>query len=333
MSKNKPKTPYPIDAVLAITYQCNSKCSMCNIWKDQTKGTMEPKEYKKLPKTLKYVNISGGEPFMRQDIVEIIEAINERCNGPEIVISTNGFTPELIKRQMERFMKTVPQIGIAFSLDGIGKMHDEIRGVPGGYEKVMKTLQEVKSLGLKNIRFAFTAQDKNIAHFCKVYDLAVKEGIEFTCAVVQSSEHYFKKQNEKLARLDQFKKEFEYVKKNELRSMNKKRWARAYFIDGLYNVLEDQPRKLPSLAMGDFFFLDPLGFVYPSNVISEKMGNIKDESFAKIWNSAKADKMRDKLLTFDDKDWMICTARTAMLKHPVKVSAWAAWNKAKAHVS
>ena len=81
----------PIDAVIAVTYRCDSRCNMCNIWKLEPGPELAPEEYRRLPRTLRDVNITGGEPFLRDDIVDLVRVIDEHCNHPRIVISTNGF--------------------------------------------------------------------------------------------------------------------------------------------------------------------------------------------------------------------------------------------------
>jgi molybdenum cofactor biosynthesis enzyme MoaA len=81
----------PIDAVLAVTYNCNSKCRICQIWRNKSTNKVDSQVYNKLPPTLKHINISGGESFLRDDLPEIISVIEEQCPSSNIIISTNGF--------------------------------------------------------------------------------------------------------------------------------------------------------------------------------------------------------------------------------------------------
>ena len=53
----------PKDFVLAITYNCNSKCRMCNIWKSELLPVLDLAEYEKLPKNIKEVNLTGANHF------------------------------------------------------------------------------------------------------------------------------------------------------------------------------------------------------------------------------------------------------------------------------
>ena len=68
-----PKVKLPIDAVIAPTYKCNSRCAMCNIWQIQEPDELGLEYFKRLPKSLRYINISGGEPFLYRDLVELVK--------------------------------------------------------------------------------------------------------------------------------------------------------------------------------------------------------------------------------------------------------------------
>ena len=51
----------PREATIAITYRCNLKCSMCNIWKQPAGEELPAEEYRKLPSSIGLVNITGGD--------------------------------------------------------------------------------------------------------------------------------------------------------------------------------------------------------------------------------------------------------------------------------
>lgn len=314
-----------IDAVLGITYQCNSRCVMCNIWKDQSKPTISVDEYKKLPATLRYVNISGGEPFLNPNIVEIVKIVSETCPKANIVISSNGFATELIISKMKEILKINPDIGVSLSLDGVGEKHEEVRRIPNGFQKVMNTLKELQGLGITNLRLGFTAGDYNIEHLSKVYELSKQLGVQMTLAAVHNSESYFQIDTNKIDRFDEFKKQFNYVIKKELKSFNPKRWLRAYFTYGLLQYVMTGKRILPSFVGKASFYIDPRGDVVPSDVSVEKMGNISDyDNFDQLMQSEQA----QKVITENQEDtWMICTVRAAIKKHPFKVGTWILKNK------
>lgn len=326
------KTNLPVDCVLAVTYRCNSRCTMCNIWKLKDTPELELEQYKKLSPTLCDINVSGGEPFLRQDIVELVKILHETCPKARIVISTNGYLTDLIKEKMREILKFVPTIGVGVSIDGIGGMHDKIRGIPGGFNLATKTVKVLREeVGMANLRLAFTVSKQNVEHLSRVYDLSRELGVQFTLALAQSSEFFFGgKQIQESPDEKILKDQFDYVIHKELKSWQPKRWARSYFAESLYDFAKTGKQALPSRAGIDFFFLDPFGNVYPSVVHNAVMGNIHEKDFKEIWNSAEAEEARRKVRESKQDVWMICTARTAIKNHPARVGWWILKNKLKA---
>lgn len=296
---------------------------MCDIWRIREHRDVKPEVYLKLPKTLKTVNISGGEPFLNPDIVEIIQNVKKQCPKARLIISSNGFLPEFIQSKMKLIKAVDPQIGVAISIDGIGAMQEKIRGIPQGFEKNLKTIELLRFLGINNLRIAFTAQRENITHFSKVYDLSRQLKVQFTCAVAQSSTFYFGgKQNERLTDLEEVQRQFDYVISKELRSWSPKRWARAYFAYGLKHFALSYDSMLPGESAFGHFFMDPKGDIYPSVVHSKIMGNLREQSFEEIWYSKQAEEARAYVRSNRTKVWMICTARSSMRKHPFTAGFW-----------
>lgn len=315
---------FPIDCVLAVTYRCNSRCTMCDIWKLKDTPELELESYKKLPASLCDINVSGGEPFLRQDIVELVKTLHETCPKARIVISSNGYLTDPIKDKMRQILKFVPNAGVGISIDGIGEMHDKIRGIPGGFNLAVAAVKALREdLGMENLRLAFTISKENVAHLSKVYDLSRELSVEFTLALAQSSEFFFGgKQVGEGPDAKILGEQFNYIIRKELKSWRPKRWIRAYFAKSLFEFAKTGKQALPSKAGTDFFFLDPFGNVYPSVVHNAVMGNFHEKSFEEIWNSAEAEEARKKVKESSQDVWMICTARSAIKKHPLKVGWW-----------
>lgn len=323
--KKGSRVKMPIDAVVATTYRCNSRCIMCDIWKIKDFPELPPRTFKKLPPSLKEINISGGEPFLRRDISEIIRVVHDTCPKARIIISSNGFLVRRIKEEMPRILKIDPNIGINISVDGYGEMHEKVRRIPHAWEKDVEVLEYCKSIGVKSVGLAFTLNNENYKHARKLFDYAQKNGYKFSMAVAQSSEHYFGAVGYK-TKVPQgaVEKEFKYLVKKLLKSRNLKDWARAYFVNGLFNIATGKKPPLPAGGAGsDFFYLDPKGDVYPSVADSIIMGNINDvDHFEELWYSAEADKARDELAGYEEDYWYVCTARPAMKRNPLKVARW-----------
>jgi MoaA/NifB/PqqE/SkfB family radical SAM enzyme len=304
---------------------------MCDIWKLKDTAELGLEYFKKLPTSLRDINVSGGEPFLRQDIVDLVRILHETCPKARIVISTNGYLTDLIKEKMREILKYAPTAGVGISIDGIGEMHDKIRGIPGGFNLATRTVKVLREeLGMKNLRLAFTVSKQNVEHLGKVYNLSRELGVQFTMALAQSSEFFFGgKQVEESPDINILKEQFNYVIRQELQSWQPKRWVRSYFAKSLLDFAITGKQALLSRAGIDFFFLDPFGKVYPSVVHNAVMGNLHEKNFEEIWNSSEAETARAKVREAKQDVWMICTARTAIKNYPARVGWWILKSKIK----
>lgn len=323
------QVPQPIDCVIGINYVCNSRCVMCDIWKVKSFPEIPPEEYLKLPKSLQDINISGGETFLRRDIVDVIKAVHTTCPKARMVISTNGFMPAFIEQQMKKILEVNPDIGVAVSLDGVGDKHEEVRRIPQAYKKSTETIERLQSLGMTNLRFGFTIIPENVDHFGKVYDDAMRRGIQFTHSFAQSSDNYFggaKVMNDPDLRV--LKTQYEHIISSELKSWNLKRWARAFYAYSLYRFINEKKQYLNNDPGTKFFFLASDGVMYPSVVHNYSMGKIQDfNNWNDLWQGEQANVAREKVVKEGHPAWMICTARAAIKSHPIQVGSWILKNK------
>ncbi len=318
------------DATVAITYQCNSKCQMCNIWQIENPPQLSVDEFSNLSPSLKYLNLSGGEPFLHPDLVGIVKTVNKTAPEAKIIISSNGLATDLIAKTMKKIHQIDTRVGVRISLDGIGKMHDEVRGISGIYKSVMKTINQLQEIGVDDLGFSFTIMDKNVHHLKDVYKLSKKMNLELALAVVQNSDIYFAKDDNKITYIEDLEKALDFVIDSELATWNPKRWGRAFYNYGLKLYASKNQRLLPSGAGYDSLFIDPEGNVFPSNLINLKMGNIKEDSLDMIWHSFQAKAVREEIETKNiTESWIICTIRGEIKKHILRAGLWALKNKAR----
>jgi len=325
----------PIDVVFAITYRCNARCTMCNIWKVTEHNDLDPQHYSNIPNTLKHINISGGEPFLRIDLPEIVRQVSSRNPRAHLLISTNGFMPERVSELTAAAHRIHKNLGVGVSIDGIEDVHDRIRGIPGGFEKAMRTVELLKSkVGLSDIRIAYTLQDDNVDQLLPVYELSRLLGVEFTWVVAQTSSHYFQNESDApghwsgAAVLDGAALE---LIRRQLLSKRAKDWARAYFSYGNLLRAQGRPRPIRCRAGSRFFFVAPNGAVYACNVRDLYMGNIAEQPWEEIWRGERAESVREEVAKCQDNCWMVCTARTSMLESAPSVALWIAARKLAAH--
>jgi radical SAM protein with 4Fe4S-binding SPASM domain len=329
----------PEDLLLVLTYRCNSRCVMCGIWEaDQSgKGELTADEIAAaLPDSLLYVNLSGGEAFLRKDLPEVVAAVRSAAPRAKLTLSTNGLQPRQTRKLLPAILKADPGIGFAVSIDGEEGVHDAVRGIPGGYAKAYETVQALQAEGVTNLRIAFTATVNhaadNTSHLGKIYDLAMRTGVEFTCAVAHNSDHYFKTDANKGVNVDELTRQLDYVAREELKSTRPKSWLRAYFHNGLVEHARAHARPTPCEAGHTSFMIDPVGDVFPCNILDMPVGNLREESFDAIWNGARMQEARGVVRACNQPCWMVCTARASMRRDKAQVLGWVARNKAKAHL-
>lgn len=149
-----------------VTTRCNAKCETCFYFQSLndarlTELTLE--EITRLSRTMPHfphLLLSGGEPVMRKDLLDLI-AVFARNNGISTVdIPTNGLLTQRIAEVAEAVLEAFPHIllTLGVSVDGLEETHDRLRGVPGNFRKVMETLAALGALRAR--RSAAAAEGK-----------------------------------------------------------------------------------------------------------------------------------------------------------------------------
>lgn len=300
-----------LNGTVIVTYRCNAKCTMCNRYKVPSKPEEELtlEAIARLPE-MYFTNITGGEPFIRDDLKDIVRELYKKSD--RIVISTNGFFTEKIVDLCKEF----PQIGIRISIEGLEQTNNEIRGLEDGYNRGYTTLKTLVDMGMKDVGFGMTVQDKNAPDLVPLYDISDELGMEFATASLHNS-FYFVESNNIIHDRIAVAENFEKLINRLLESNSPKKWFRAYFNHGLINYIFSQKRLLPCDMSFDTFFVDPYGDVMPCNGTKEKeiMGNINTQTWDEIWNSKEAETVRKKVRCCDRNCWMIGSVSPAMHKY------------------
>jgi len=300
-----------------ITYRCNAKCNMCDCFKDPSKPEEELtlEVIKKLPE-MAFTNITGGEPFIRKDLHEIVGELYKKTD--RIVISTNGYFTERILELCREF----PEVGIRISIEGLQEANDAIRGIPDGFNRGYNTLKKLVVAGHKDIGFGCTVQEMNSEDLVPLYKLSDELGMEFATATLHNS-FYFRKTDNRIGDRQKVARAFEQLVNQLLKSSSPKKWFRAYFNHGLINYIYGNRRYLPCDMGSNGFFVDPYGHVLPCNGSTERMsmGDLKENSWEEIWNSPRAEEVRKLVRNCGKNCWMIGSVAPAM-KQRIWVPLW-----------
>lgn len=316
-----------MEACLIVTYRCNARCYMCNTWQHPSKKSEEfsPELVDKLPSGLKFINITGGEPFIREDLDEIVERALQKTE--RLVISNNGWFTDRVIKMAQKYGN---RIGFRISIEGLPAANDELRGIKDGFDRGLRTLVTLHGMGIKDIGFGMTVSDRNAKDMIELYRLADSMGLEFATATTHNS-FYFHKDDNAFTDPELIAGEFEKVAAELLKTNRPKNWFRAYFNMGLANKVRGGKRPLACEVGTDVFFLDPHGNILPCNGSKEPMimGNLHEQSFDTIWNSPQAAKVRRQVCACDQQCWMIGSAAPAMKKKLIVPATWVLKHKIK----
>jgi len=184
-----------------ITKHCNSRCKYCDIWKGEKKGkdmTLEEIEEAfadKIMSDVKYIIITGGEPTLRKDLKQVYHALHRTCPKAVLQLSTNGLLKDRVIDIVNDMMSSGIRFDVGISIDGIGKKHDEIRGIPGNFKIVNELIDELLIIKAKHPKLlglclGMTISDLTVDEYPKIKEYADKKGLELIHAWVEQTPYY-----------------------------------------------------------------------------------------------------------------------------------------------
>jgi len=292
--------------IFQVTNVCNSRCVTCFNWKILNKNiekelTLEEiNQFTKKIGNLHTVTIGGGEPFLRDDLVEIVDCFNRNNNLSVVAIPTNCLPVDKILIKTEKILKSFKGgVKIGLSLDGIGEEHDEIRGVKGNFKKFLETYEGLSKLKKKypklRLRLCTTVFNLNIG---KIVDLLkyVKENLPEidTYGGLELLRGDYNKGRVGEVNLNEFARVAEILGK-EARSENNfyKRIIIPIYHKLSLDILKNKKQVVPCRISAFYPVIDALGNVYPCEN-RKKIGNLRELNYdiVKIWRSDKAKKIR-----------------------------------------
>ncbi|MFZ3077913.1 MAG: radical SAM protein [Candidatus Aenigmatarchaeota archaeon] len=317
----------PLNMILFVTTKCNSRCKHCFFWKnlnndeELTLGEIE-KLSASLKKPLSTLILSGGEPFLREDIAKICKAFSENNKTERIVIPTNGFLTDRICENVEKILNNSnSKIAIQVSLDGLEKTHDYIRGVKDMFRNACRTIIKLKELQKKYKNFyslsvMTVVSRRNFDEIEKLNDYVRDELGCFQNFELVRGTNYLKGGEGKIfndfnpkdavcqpvesSKLDELNKKLEgiYRKEKEINSLRDS-ISLQMSIERMRTYIKiSKTGKSPVKCLAGKL----VGVIYANGDVSlceltNPVGNLRKEDFDfyKIWNSKDADFMRKKI--------------------------------------
>jgi radical SAM protein with 4Fe4S-binding SPASM domain len=302
------------------TSRCNLKCSHCFYHDSLNKkfNELSLEEIDKITKTMDPILsliLTGGEPYLRHDLDEIVKIFYENTRVPIISIPSNGWYLKKMEKQITNMMDWCPLLTLnqQISIDGIGADHDKIRmdkqikNSENSFEKAINSINELKKLQNKynriNIGIIITFTSKNQEKFKniikEIYSMVEPDNISINLVRGDPKEKVnFDLDLDLYKEAVAYRDNLFYEKKMSGHSRftgNKYATAARIMLNELtVKTYEDNRYSTPCYAGNLSGVMYPEGDVYPCEILdkSHKIGNIRDFDldFKKLWMSHKAKK-------------------------------------------
>lgn len=320
------KVTNPITLTFSVTNVCQSRCKTCKIWQlyldnpEKRKEELTLDEIKKVFKSLGHIyflNISGGEPFLRKDLPEIIELAMRYLKPGIVHIPTNAIASEAVERQTRKILEIITKynskvpLTVKPSFDGIGDEHDRIRGVKGNFQKVLDTVSRLKKINeeypLLHIELGTVVSNENVDHLDEIADYAHSLGIEsYRNEIAEQRAEFFNKQDPITPTGQEYEKLMKDFSEKIRKNIAKKRRLtrlteslRLVYYQIAARIMQEQRQVIPCYGGISNVHISPYGDVWPCCVLGydKSMGNLKDVDydFKKIWHSEKAKEIRQSI--------------------------------------
>ena len=299
--------------ILHVTGKCNFRCDHCFVDFGNKKRDLPLSSFQELsnetPK-LFWLDIAGGEPFLRKDLYEIVSLFDSNI----VHIPTNGsLIPEMIEQINKIKSQVNSELIIGLSLDGLESTHDKIRNTPGSYNQVWDAFNELKKMDV-SVKVTTVLNKDNFNEIPQLMDEVYSHGVDFHSIILLRGEpldpnmclpslkELRKFEPFLFAKLKRYNYNKGYLSARLLRNFHKYLW------DISLKTLEKETQIIPCLAGKTQLTIDSDGSVSSCEMLPS-VGNLHNKSLNEIRSSKE---FIQQLKDIEDKK-CFCTHNCAML--------------------
>ena len=275
-----------------------------------------------------YLTFSGGEPFLRPDLADIVAAGYRLCRPAVITIPTNGLLPDRVLAQTVAILDAAPdaQVGINLSLDGVGDQDDDIRGVPGAWDRAMTTYRALRELKRPNLTLSIhtVVSQFNVADLPGIYEeLSALEPDSYITEVAEERVELGTVGAGITPSPDEYDHAaaflIEQIGRHPARGFARVTQAfRMQYYGLAARILREQRQVIPCYAGWSSAHIAPDGDVWTCCTRAEPIGNVRetDFDFDAIWFGERAEVLRRSIRAGECACPMANVSYTNMLLHP-----------------
>ncbi|HXH19343.1 MAG TPA: radical SAM protein [Chitinophagales bacterium] len=323
------RLPFPYKLTLILTYWCNYKCRTCNIWQKRPEHELTTEElvtFFQKSNRFNWIDFSGGEIWIRDDFVAIVEAALKYCKNLALIhFPTNGyFTQKTVKGVKEILKMKPPKFIITVSMDGDEHTNDEIRGKKGGWRRQMDTFRQLRDLHGVDVVLGMTLSKHNAGLYKKTFEEVKKtypnlHPRDFHVHIAHESSHFYGNKASELidkgsqqtiiGELMEYRKSRGHVKGPVSFLENR-------YLDKVERYLKTGKTPVRCHSLSSSCFIDSWGNVYPCVTYDHRIANIRDYDYdlEKIWNLPETKQLQQEIWKGQcPQCWQPCEAYQSIL--------------------
>ena len=318
----------PLKVNLCLTYWCQYRCKTCNVWQRKPSDELTTDEVIALVREnprVTWVDLTGGEIFLRPDIDDILDAVISGWRRLAVLhFPTNGFLTDRIVASAERIAGRGPaKTVITISLDGDEQTNDEIRGIKGGFRRQIETFKALRRIPGIDVVFGVTLSAHNVGRFAETFAACARECPGLTIDdvhlnVAQISGHYYGNDGQAEVIADPRRVRVELHDYRRLKGLPR---SAAQMLEGAYlkyldGFLLTGRTPMPCHALRASCFIDPWGIVYPCISYSRPIGRLRETGMRldPIWNAAETKELQGEIWKGQcPQCWTACEAYQTIL--------------------
>ena len=282
---------------LPVTDNCNARCVMCDVWKENVRDDFSLEHLGEVLaepffQNLRHVGISGGEPFLRIDLPEIVEVI---CRLPQlrtISITSHGFNFVRHREFAPRIKKLTDDRGVRLSInlsiDGVGKVHERVRRVPEGYDKLRRTF-DFYALMRVNVQAQCTVSKVNVFSLDAVESLLSEAGIDTIYRLATSIERLHNSDSIENVALDQKERSFfaDFLLNSGIIERTSNPARRLFYRQLVKMLVNGAPRRAPCYYQNEAVLLSSRAELFQCSIVADPVHSGSHENFEARYFSAK----------------------------------------------
>ncbi|MCX4241962.1 radical SAM/SPASM domain-containing protein [Paraliomyxa miuraensis] len=343
------RPPSPTRVVLDVTRRCNLRCRMCHTWRAPSEGELTLSELDALLSSLPrlvWLDVTGGEPFVRRDAQELLGLAMQRPPALQVLhFQTNGWATDRIVEATAatRAQRTGVELIVTVSIDGPPSVHDAIRGRPGSFERALATLRALWALPGVEVHVGTTITPDNADAIDELLECLLDAVPGFHARRwhfnwAQVSRHFYGNEHVRA-----WPKVPPAGLLSRLRRRRGPPTGLVELMEQLYLlhlefVQRGEPSGIPCQALRSTLFVSPEGELYPCHLYDRPLGNLREHDLATLWASpAVAAARRDIEALACGGCFSACEAYPALAGAPVATvrqtarRALTLWNERRAH--